>query len=187
MPARRLRLGCSHFFTLLVVVFLLPAGVRAQTVTLTGRVSETVAISIPPNFSNDKIEASVVQSGSTVRLTLSSSEADTALIRVPLLVRSNSGFKITAAFESDTAVVNQLAVTDVHASGKWVSPQVVSALDTTLDLSGSVLVLSGPRVSLGGTLNSPNNALQITFFIRLNPKQPAREWLAHLTLVATPE
>ncbi len=47
------------------------------------------------------------------------------------------------------------------------------------DTSQPLLVLSGPRVSLGGTLNSPNNALQITVLIRLSP--PAQQWTAQLT------
>jgi hypothetical protein len=190
MPARRLRLKCSHVFTLIAVVFLLPAVVHGQagraSVTLTGKVSEIVALSIPPNFTGSEISASVVGNASNVRLTLSSKDADASVIRVPLFVRSNSGFKISAAFESETAVLNQLAVTDVRATGKWVSPHVVSAFDTTLDVSQSVLVLSGPRISLGGALDSPNNALQMTLLIRLQP-QSGSGWLAHLTFVATPE
>ena len=51
-------------------------------------------------------------------------------------------------------------------------------------LSQPLLVLTGPRVSLGGTLDSPNNALQITIVIRLKPELP-REPI-HLTLAATP-
>ena len=181
MPARRSRLRCSRFFTLIAVVFAVSYCAQAQSVTLTGRVSETVALSIAPDFNTANLNASVVKSGNTVRLTLSSAGADPA-IRVPLLVRSNSGFKISAAFESDTALLDQLAVTDVRATGKWVSPLAVRALDTTLDVSRSVLVLSGPRISLGGTFDSPNNALQITLLIRLQPGQTA-----HLTLVASPE
>jgi hypothetical protein len=47
----------------------------------------------------------------------------------------------------------------------------------------SFLVASGPRVSIGGTLQSPDNALQITLLVRVNTQpQPGSNWLATLTL-----
>ena len=199
MPAKRLRLR-SYVFTLFAVLLLVPAGVEAQTggVTMTSTVSETVALSVLPN----SIQGDVVSTGNTVRITLSGAETDAPVIRVPLLVRSNSSFKISAAVASNTADVTQLSVTDVRATGTLVSPQAISEFnvprqfdvrgldDSTssvpnlLDLSRPVLVASGPRVSRGGTLVSPNNALQITLLIRLKP-QAARGWLAHLTFVGT--
>jgi hypothetical protein len=191
MPARWLRPRCSHVFTLLTVVFLVPACVQAQTgagsVTLTSSVSKTVALSVAPGFPGGDIDASVVSSGGSVRLTMSSTDAAAAVIHVPLLVRSNSGFKISAAFESGTAELAQLAVTAVRATGKWVSPHVVNALQTTNGPSPSMLVITGPRVSLGGTLDSPQNALQITLLIRLKQDRPGRGWVVHLTFVGTAE
>ena len=93
---------------------------------------------------------------------------------------------------------------EARATGTLVSPQATSELNVPrqfdlrglkesassalnlLDDARPLLVVSGPRVSLGGTLNSPNNALQVTVLIRLKP-QPAHEWSTHLTFVATPE
>ena len=201
MPAKRLRLR-SYFFTLFAMLLLVPAGASAQTgsVTMKTTVSETVALSVLPNSIPGDIE--VVSSGNTVGITLSSAAGDAAIIRVPLLVRSNSSFKITAVVEARTAAVSQLSVTDVRATGTLVSPQATTELnvprqfdvrgldDSTssapnlLDISRPLLVASGPRVSLGGTLASPNNALQITLLIRLRP-QPDHGSLVHLTFVAT--
>ena len=45
-----------------------------------------------------------------MRMTLSGDEAKSPVIRVPLLVRSNSSFKISAVFESKTAELTQLSV-----------------------------------------------------------------------------
>ena len=200
MPAKRPRLKCRHVFTIVAVLFLGPAGVEAQTggVTMKSTVSETVALSVLPN----SIPGDLVSTGNTVRVTWSGAETDAPVIRVPLLVRSNSSFKISAVVESNTAEVTQLSVIDVRATGTLISPQAISefnvprqfdvrGLDEStspvlnlLDLSRPVLVASGPRVSSGGTLASPNNALQITLLIRLQP-QPARGWSAHLTFVAT--
>jgi hypothetical protein len=186
------------------VLLLIPAGAKAQTggVTMKSTVSETVALSVFPNSTQSNVVADVISSGNTVQITLSGTATDAAVLRVPLLVRSNSSFKISAAVESMTAAVAQLSVTDARATGTLVSPQAVSALNVPrqfdvrgldestspalnlLDTSRPVLVVSGPRVSLGGTLASPNNALQITLLIRLHP-QPAHGSPIHLTFVAT--
>lgn len=208
MPAKRLRLG-SHVFTLVAVLLLIPAGVEAQSggVTIKSTVSEVVALSVlpnstpvPPNSTQSDVETSVMSTGNTVRITLSGVDADTAVIRLPLLVRSNSSFKISAAVESNTAEVTQLSVVDVRATGTLVAPNAItelnvprqfderrletSSVQNLLDPSRPVLVASGPPVSRGGTLTSPNNALQITLLIRLKP-QIARGWLVHLTFVGT--
>jgi hypothetical protein len=152
-----------QIFILMAVVFFVPASIAAQTVTLNGTVSETVALSL-------------------TRITLSGDDAEPSVIRVPLLVRSNSGFKISAVFESSTAELSELSVVDVHATGSLVSPQVVNTVDTRRE--GDV-VLRGPRISLGGTLNSPNNALQVTLLIRVKP-QTISGWMGHLTLAGSP-
>ena len=175
MSARRL---CLHLLTLIALGVFVPAGVRAQnSVTLTARVSEIVTLSTPESMG---------AVSNTVRITLPAS--DSPVIRVPLIVRSNIGFKITALFESKTAVLSELLVDDVHATGRLVSPQIVNALhvEPQLDpvMSQPLFVVSGPRVSLGGTLNSPNNAVQITVLIRL--KEAAKVGPVHLTFNAQP-
>lgn len=193
MPARRLRPKSGHVFTLIAVVVLLSTTAAAQTVrssvTLTATVSETVALSSPSLFNQNNPRVDVVNSGgNTVRITASGDDTQASVIRVPLLVRSNTDFQITAAFESDTAELKQLSVVDAHSTGRFASPQIVNALKvkplSEVDTAQPVLVLSGPRVSLGGTLESPNNALQVTLLIHLNPHAPSA-WQIHLMLVGT--
>ena len=166
-----------RLLTLIAVGVLVPAGVKAQSsVIMKATVSETVTLSVSSTSTPSNI----------VNLTLSGAEP---VIRVPLLVRSNTSFKISAIFETKTAMLSELSVEDVRATGSLVSPQVVNAVRVNphLDpeLSQPLLVLTGPRISLGGTLNSPNNALQITVLIRLKPERP-RESPVHLTFVAKP-
>lgn len=196
--------------TLIAMVLLVPATMKAQTrsaaVTLKGTVSETVALSILPNATVNKVKENVVNSGSTVVMTLSGSDTEPAFIRVPLLVRSNSGFRISTLVESKKALPIQMSVVDVRSTGALVSPGAISELDVAqqfdlrglnekaslatgsspLGVSRPMLVLSGPRISLGGTLDSPNNALQITLFVRLRP-QSGKGWVVHLTFVGTVE
>ena len=162
--------------TLIVVGVFVPAGVKAQSsVIMKATVSEVVTISVSPTSIP----------GNTVSLTLS---GDDEVVRVPLQIRSNTGFKISATLESQTGVLSELSVDDVRPSGGLVSPQIVNAIHINphldLNLSQPLLVLSGPRISLGGTLNSPNNALQVTIVIRLSSPS-AQPWTAQLNLVAT--
>ena len=175
MSARRLGL---HLLTLICFGVFVPASVKAQnSVTLTARVSELATLSTPESMG---------AVSNTVRITLPAS--DSPVIRVPLIVRSNIGFKITAVFDSQTVVLSELSVADVRATGRLVSPQIVNALHVEPQLdpvtSEPLFVVSGPRVSFGGTLTSPNNALQITVLIRL--KDPAKVGPVHLTFNAQP-
>ena len=191
LPARLLRPTCGHVFMLIGVLLFVSANVAAQTkdssVMIRGAVSETVVLSVLPNL-NLSIDGA--NSGSTVRLVLSGTDAGSPVVRVPLLVRSNTGFKISGVYDSNTAGLSELSVVEVRATGSLASPRIVQSVKTKpqfdFDVSQPVLVLTGPRVSLGGTLQSPNNALEITLLIRVKP-QPHRAWLAHLTLVASAE
>ena len=177
------------YLTLIAVLFLVPVCAHAQTgsVTLQGTVSQTVVLSVGPNFTHPNIDVNVLSSGGTVRMTLSSTAAEFPVVRVPLLVRSNTRFKISAGLESQTAVLTHLSVIDVRPTGSLVSPEVVNSVvrpDVDVNAAQPWLVLTGPRVSLGGTLQSPNNALQVTLLIRMRP-QPGRGSVVHLTFTAT--
>ena len=199
MPSRWPGLKCC-VLTLIGVVFLIPPSAETQTnrgsVTLTGTVSESVALSVAPGLA----AIDVVSSGNTVRLTLPGTDVD---VRVPLMVRSNTSFKISANVETTTTQLAQLSVIDARATGRMASPQAVNELNvpqqfdrrrggdnapamdlSVINVSQPFLLVSGPRVSLGGTLDSPQNALEITLLIRLKP-QPVPGSPVHLTFVAT--
>ena len=182
-------------------MLLVPVVVEAQTgqVTLKGTVSETVALSVGPDFNPGNADVNVVRIGNALRITWSSDDSKPPVIRVPLLVRSNSRFKLSANVESAAAVLTQLSVIDVSATGSLVSPQAVNGLNvpqkfdshgltdsSPLDISRPLLVVSGPRVSLGGTLETPGNALQITVLIGVRP-EPGHRGLVQLTFSGTAE
>jgi len=168
------------------------SGVEAQTVTLNARVSETVNLSVDRNSTEGDVDVHVVSSGNTVRMTLSGKGEQT--IRVPLLVRSNTAFKISGRFESTTAQLTQLSVPNVRATGRLVSSEAVNNLEVSppfdlrpgkgvfpqVEFTNPFFVFSGPRISLGGTLVSPNNALQVNLLIRIKSDSVA-DWLAYLT------
>jgi hypothetical protein len=171
---------CQHLGVLCVIVWLFTTSVEAQTVTVTGSVSKAVALSVPPDTAQSNVQ--VVNNGNSVRLTISGQGAGSSVFRVPLLVRSNSEFRISANFESTNAVLTQLSVQEVRATGSLVSSEAIDKVQITpeFDAVNPSVFLSGPRVSLGGTLTSPNNALQITLVIRVK-SESVGGWLAHLT------
>lgn len=192
--------GFCAVVCILMAVFLVPATVEDQrgSLTLTATVSKSVALSIAPNSIQGDVDVDVLNSGNTVRMTLSGDAAKSPVVRVPLLVRSNSGFKISATFESRTALLAQFSVIGVRGTGSLVSQEAMTNLEIPepYDLRGNVssengfsilevpnpfVVLSGPRVSLGGTHESSNNALEIMLLIRMKP-EAAGPWVAHLTL-----
>lgn len=184
------------------LMLLTAVGVEAQrrNVTLNTSVSETVILTIPINWSHRHIEVDVVSSGSSFRMTLSGNGPKCTVIRMPLLVRSNVAFRISTSAESKAAVLSQLSVVDVRATGRLVSSEAIRKLEipqqfdmrgrkdkdpsekesSILDGSRAFFLLSGPRVSLRGTRESPNNALEITVLIRIKA-QPKRDWRVQLT------
>src|SRR5690242_19189856 len=201
----RFQLTCRVVFGVIAVMVLMSAHAAAQNagVVLNGGVSETVTLSVPRILPPNTIKTEVVNTGSNrIDLTFSSTDKN-GVIRVPLLVRSNCGFKITGVLNSNSAVVTQVVITSVQATGPLVSRQAVRDVkiarrfdargpeekvfpgSVALELSESLLVLSGPRISLGGTLDSPGHALEIVLLINL--KSAYGPVTSHLTLLATPE
>jgi hypothetical protein len=198
------RFSYYHILMLIAIVLLVRASVEAQvgrtSVTLKGTVSETIALSILPSSTNGNIHREAAASGSTMRITLKGTDAKSPVIRVPLILRSNSSFRISATVEAKAGELTQMSVIDVRSTGSMVSPGVIGDLKVPpeldgrgldesapsatsplpLDISRPLLVLSGPRISLGGRLDSSNNALQITLLIHVNP-HPTRGWLIDLT------
>ena len=199
----RFKLTCRFVFGVVAVVVLTSAHTAAQNagVVLNGGVSATVTLSVPRILPPNTIKTDVVNTTSNrVDLTLSSADKN-GVIRLPLLVRSNCGFKITGLFESNAAVVTQVVITSVQPTGPLVSKQAVRDVNIakrfdargpggrlfpeSIELSQSLPVLSGPRISLGGSLDSPGNALEIVLLIHL--KSDSGSVTSHLTLLATPE
>ena len=178
-------------FVLATVILFLPITVRSQTAASIGMnasVSETVVLSMSPTAKTDNIESETVAAGNSLRVLLSGNGHEPAVLRVPLLVRSNIRYRISATVESQSVIVDQLFVTDVRGTGKFVAREAINVTvakqHDLLDLSNSLLILTGPRVSLAGTLNSPDNALEVFLLIRVTPTKQAGRWQLVATFTA---
>jgi hypothetical protein len=203
-PQRRL--------TLLLSATLCLAGVaRAQTaggsVRMTGGVSETVALSVPQAASAPGVRVTSSRNADgSLTVTLSGTTADPTEVRIPVQIRSNAGYRLSAAATAGGSNLLGLLVADARPSGHLVAPGAAEALNVSAafdgrrgagnstaaggfnrpNLSTPSELLSGPRVSLGGTLLSPHNALEVTLSAAVEPRADGQGWTVELLLSAAP-
>ena len=173
---------------------------RLDSVTVKANVSETVALSVSPNSPQDNVRVEARSDFKALTLTLSGSGPDVVAVRVPILVRSNIGYVISTLVQSQAVTSANFAVLDARPTGRFVAPDAIANLNVAreldsrttngtiqtaslpLNLSSPLAILSGPRVSLAGTLNSADNALEVTLLITVKPDAGANSWLLRLTL-----
>jgi len=201
-------LKCRNYWLAAGVVLLLPFMVRGQShsapVTINASVSETVALSVGEAFAENNVRIESHGDGKTLGLTLSGSSTDVMAVRVPILIRSNTSYRISALVQSQTATLVNFAVIGARPTGRFAAINAVASLNIAreldslspngrmqtpfmpLNLSSSFSILSGLRVSLAGTLSSMDNALEVTVLIAAKPEAGADDWTLHLILTASP-
>lgn len=181
-------------FILATVIVFLPIAVRSQTagsIGMKGSVSRVVVLSVSPSAMRENIQLETVAEGNSLRVSLSGNGHGPEEIRVPLLLRSNSGYSISARVQSQTVIINQLSVTDVRGTGRFVAPEAINVTvarsdnESPLDLSKNFPLFSGPRISLAGTFNSPDNALEVFVLIKVTPIKQAGSWQFNMTFSST--
>ncbi|HWS53448.1 MAG TPA: hypothetical protein VN228_04955 [Pyrinomonadaceae bacterium] len=181
------------YLCLIAVCFLVaPTDARAQrtraTVTLTGQVSGFVAVSAGPGARVLKGDARVSAGrvgARTLVFSLSGLNEGETQLDIPVQVRSNVEFTLTTSYEVGGAAFSDVSVVGVGGAGRLVFPGAASrvvvapAFDArhaatppaAPALSSPVALLHGPPVSMGGTLESPANALEVV--LRLVVRAPA--------------
>jgi hypothetical protein len=186
------------------VTFLLPVIAQAQTsigsAIMKASVSQTVALSVSPNLLQDTVQVDGHSDVKSLMLTLSGTANDVVSVRLPILIRSNTGYKVSALVQSQAATLANFVVLDAYPTGRFVAPESFANLHVARELdsrnkNGTVqiaslplnnasplAILSGPRVSLAGTLNSADNALEVILLIVVNPDAGADGWSLRLTL-----
>jgi len=168
------------------------------------RVNETVSLSVGEAFTENNVRIESHATGKTLGLTLSGSSTDVVAVRLPILIRSNTSYGISALVRSRAATLANFAVIGARPTGRFAALDAVASLNVAreldgrstngriqnafmpLNLSSSFSILSGPRVSLAGTLTSIDNALEVTLLIAARPEANADEWTLHLILTASP-
>jgi hypothetical protein len=201
----------------LLLTTLLACAARGQsgtaTVTASGRVSGTVMLSIAPNAQLSDQETMVSYSNLnayTILVSIKVSGSHGARrIAIPAQIRSNVGYTLSASAKSNGAALlsmRGLRVTDVRATGRFVAPDAVEAvnrggvLEATLNTEGRAqktsqrapvfpspaTLLTGPRISLAGTSDSPHNALEVIIMAEVESPAEATHGSIELLLSAQP-
>ena len=200
-PRKRSWLSCVIGLCLVVIA---PATVCAQrrsgSTELRGGVSKTVVLSLSPNASDGGVELNAFESGGALNLVLSGSQF-TRNLQVPILIRSNTTYNVKASVQSQTAVLTQLQVLSVDATGRLVASDAVTSFAvkrqfdwrpggslvdaedlSTIDASVPFTIFSGPRISLGGGLASPHNALKVILLLSVQATVAEGSWTLDLKL-----
>jgi hypothetical protein len=198
---------------LLITMLCLSGVAQAQSggasVKMSGGVSEMVMLSSPAGASVSADGVRVTSShtfGQSLSITLSGTARDLTRVSIPLQIRSNADYSLLAAAKADGAGLSSLCVADAYPTGALVAADAVGALSVAAifdarhgagksipadgfnhpNLSSPVRLLSGPRVSLGGTPGSPQNALEVTLSLAIAPRAGIQVWTIELLLTAAP-
>lgn len=199
-------------FSLFLMLTLCPAWVaRAQTgggsVSLSGVVSETIALSISQESGAAGVLVSTSRNAErSLTVTISGTTRDTAELRISVQIRSNTAYGLFASAKNGGANLSSLLVVGARPTGIFVAPDAAEALSVAAafdgrggaggsthaagfnrtNLSALSELLSGPRVSTGGTLHSPQNALEVVLSMTVEPRADDQSWTVELLLSAAP-
>jgi hypothetical protein len=201
-----------NFWMVAGVLACLPIVAQSQSrlgpVTMKAGVSEIVALSVGPTMPQHNVRIDAQGDPGSLTLTLSGYAADTVEVRVPILIRSNSSYNISALVRSQAATLASFVVLDAQPIGRFVATDALTNLNVTreldrratngkgqptaansmpLNLSAPLSILNGPRVSLAGTLNSADNALEVIILITVKPDAGATSWLTSVSLFGSPD
>ena len=193
-----------NYWILAGVILVLPVMAQGQTsigsITLKANVSNTVALSVSPNLLEHNVQVDGHSDIKSLSLTLSGSGNDVVSVRVPILIRSNTRYKISGLVQPQDATLANFVVLDAQPTGRFVAPAgfanlnvaqefdgrnkngMVQIASSPLNRSSPLTILSGSRVSLAGTLNSADNALEVILLIVVKPDVGADGWSVRLTL-----
>ena len=183
-----------------------PATVCSQTATesivLRGSVSKTITLSLGTSATQGITELIAFASAGGLRLEAAGSGFESDL-QVPLLIRANTSYKLSAEVQTQTAVLTQLRVLSVERGGKLVASDAVTGVTIerqfaiapessstdqndllNMNISLPFTILNGPRISLGGGPKSLDNALKVVLLLSVRPKTDTYNWALHLKLEA---
>jgi hypothetical protein len=202
-PAQR------RFILLLTAMLYLSVVARAQSggsVKISGGVSETVLLSIPQGAEPPGVRVTSSQNADrSLTVILSGTTHDLTKVSIPVQIRSNTAYRLLATAQARGSNLSSLLVVGARPTGNLVAADaeavsVAGAFDGRGGANRSALaggfdrpnlpapleLLSGPRVSTGGTLTSPQNALEVTLSVAVEPQAGAQGWTVELLLSAAP-
>jgi hypothetical protein len=194
----------------LMLTLCLTCVARAQTgggsVRMTGGVSETVALAIPQAAEAPGVLVTSSRNADySLTVNIYGNTRDLTEVRIPVEIRSNTGYRLSASSKAGGANLSSLLVVGAHSTGTLVAAGAAEAVsvaaafdgrgggdqsnvvgDNRPKLSAPSELLSGPRVSTGGTLQSPRNAVEVVLSMTVEPQADGQSWTVELLLSAAP-
>ncbi len=196
--------------TALVLAATLTAQAQAAgaSVRMAGQVSAAVAVSVAPGM---EVKAGEVQADSrqvnlqTAVVTLSGAGGAVAKLLVPVRIRSNTAYVLSASMKSNGVSLASLSVTSPRATGRFVAAGAVDSIKMTerMDFRKQTLqssehnaglllpshyapiaLLTGASISTAGTLSSPDNAIEVTLTLIIEPPSSRQRWEMEVVLTA---
>ena len=183
----------------LTLMILLACAANGQSmsanVAMSGHVSQTVLLSIPPTTQLTDSETLLTYSSMNSRTVLVSIKTNGSRVRqisVPLRIRSNAGYTLSASVNG--TALRGLRVREARATGKLVAVDAVEAMNVTTEFDTTtatgqmqrasldtlhspspITLLTGTRISLAGTYDSPHNAVEVMILAEIAPAAAAGE------------
>jgi hypothetical protein len=199
----------------LALTFLLAPTATGQSVsgsaTVNGHVGEAIFVSIAPDAQLSGETLPFIYSKlnpHTVRLSIHAPDNNSGVssrrITIPLQLRSNVGYTLSASAKLGGATLRGLCVESVRATGRHVAQGAFDAARTatckdatagvqTRDanrsappLSAPAILLQGQLISLSGTNDSPFNALEVLLRLEVEPQGGTPPGSIELILSASP-
>lgn len=214
LPLQVCRLVMRSFGVLsctLALTFLLAAEALGQSgsasITVNGHVSEAVFISIAPGAQLSGDELPLAYSNlnpQSIRLLIYTSASDVRRISIPVQLRSNVPYTLSASANLNEAILRNLCIAGARATGRFVAAAALNATNKAtceaataglkpraanpgalFNASPSAL-LTGPRISMAGTFDTPFNALEVMLLIEVEQEGNQEQGSVELILSASP-
>jgi hypothetical protein len=176
---------------------------------VSGGVGRVVVLSLGGAGESSGGEVSVASSrdprGALV-VTLSGATSSPAEVRLPVHIRSNTGYRLFAAAKAINSNPPRVLVAAARPTGKLVAADAVEGIlvegefdgrpgvsepasgarPNRPDLSTPAQLLRGARASLGGPPDSPHNAVEVVLSVAVEPRACLEGWAVELRLSAAP-
>jgi hypothetical protein len=182
---------------------------RAQqasgTATATGRVSAVAAVSAGAAARVVKGDAQISAEAAGAQgliLSMAGTRGGETRIEIPVQLRSNVDFALTASFKTRGATLCALSVVEVGRAGAFVYPGTAGRVEVTSQFDGRpgahtprssrpeasspATILTGPPISMGGPLDSPGNMIEVVLRVVLTAPYYKKGWDAELKVSAAP-
>jgi hypothetical protein len=195
----------------LTLTLLLAAKALGQSgtasITVNGHVSEAVFVSIAPGaqLSDDQMLLTYSNLGPrSLRLSISTIGSDVRRISIPIQLRSNVPYTLSANANLSETTLRKLCLTGARTTGRFVAADAVKAINTAgcetqtatarpgglnrgaLPFSSPYTLLEGSRISLAGTFDTPSNALEVMLLVEVEPHAGQKNGSIEMTLSALP-